>query len=150
MSQEPQQMPQPMPDGEGWHEIDAGPHLRMMFHPNRVLMGRQPDEIDRPSVVVALAGHQTQLLRLDPFSKGAHYHIRPRPGGQQLPLQAKDGQTPLAAALSFFDEEPDRFRGLLIDAEQPDVAARVQDGDLCKAAQQIRSIKAAAAPMPIA
>jgi len=28
----------------------------------------------------------------------------------------KEGQTPLAAALSFFDEEPARFRGLLVDA----------------------------------
>ena len=55
-----------MPDEEGWHEIDVGLHLRMMSHPNRC--GRQPDEIEHPSIVVALAGQQTQVLRLDPFS----------------------------------------------------------------------------------
>jgi hypothetical protein len=142
MSQQPQQMmPQPMPEDEGWHEINAGPHLRMMFHPNR--RGRMADEIERPSIVVALAGQHTQLIRLDPFSQGAHYHIRPRQSGQQLPLEVKEGQTPLAAALDFF-EEPDRFRGLLAAAEQTDVAAHVQNADLRNAAQQIRSIKAAA------
>jgi ABC transporter substrate binding protein len=55
-----------------------------------------------PSNVVALAGQQTQVLRLDPFSEGAHYHIRPRQGGQQLPLEVKEGQTPLAAAPQLF------------------------------------------------
>jgi hypothetical protein len=40
--------------------------------------------------------------------------------------------------------EPDRFRGLLVDAELPDVAAQVQNAELRNAAQQIRSIKAAA------
>ncbi len=147
MSEQQQPMQQPMPDGEGWHEIDTGPHLRMMFHPNR--RGRMADEIERPSIVVALAGQQTQLIRLDPFSQGAHYHIRPTPGGRQLPLDVNDGQTPLAAALSFLDE-PDRFRGLLAAAEAADVAARVQDAELRSAAQQIRSIEAAAGRVPAA
>jgi hypothetical protein len=100
--------------------------------------------------VVALAGQQTQVIRLDPFSERAHYHIRPRQGGEQLPLEVKEGQTPLAAALSLFDEEPDRFRALLVDAEQPDVAAQAQNAELRNAAQQIRSIKAAAGHMPAA
>jgi len=47
-------------------------------------------------------------------------------------------QTPLAAALSAVDERPEQVRTLLIDAEQPDVAARVQNADLCNAARQIR------------
>jgi hypothetical protein len=126
-SQQPVPMQQVMPDEEGWHEIDVGPRLRMMFHPNR--RGRQPDEIERPSIVVALAWQRTQVLRLDPFSERAHYHIRPRQGGQHLPLEVKEGQTPLAAALSLFDEEPDRFRALLVDAEQPYVAAQVQNAN---------------------
>ena len=147
MSQQQQPMQQPMPDGEGWHEIDAGPHLRMMFHPNR--RGRMADEIERPSIVIALAGQQTQLVRLDPFSQGAHYHIRPMPGGRQLPLDVNEGQTPLAAALDFLDE-PDRFRALLVAAEADDVATRVQDAELRSAAQQVRSIKAAAERMPAA
>jgi hypothetical protein len=90
----------------------------MMFHPDRLLVGREPDEIERPSIVVALAGDRTQLIRIDAFSKGAHYHIRPMRGGQQLPLAVKDGQTPLTAALSFFD----------------DVAAQVQNAALLNAA----------------
>ena len=57
-----------------------------------------------------------------------------------MPLEVNEGQTPLAAAVSFFDEEPDRFRGLLVDAELPDVAAQVQNAELCNAAQQIRSM----------
>jgi hypothetical protein len=148
MSQEPQRMPQPMPDETGWHEINAGPHLRMMFHPNRLLAGRTPDEIERPSIVVTLAGQQTQVLRIDAFTKGAHYHIRPTRGGEQLPLEVKEGQTPLATALSFFDEEPDRFRRLLADAEEAGVAAQVQNAELRHAAEQIRSINAAARDMP--
>jgi hypothetical protein len=55
-------------------------------------------------------------------------------------------QTPLAAALSAFDERPEQVRTLLIDAEQADVAARVQNADLCNAARQIRSINVAAEP----
>jgi hypothetical protein len=72
----------------------------------------------------------------------------PRTGKQDL--EVKEGQTPLAAALSFFDEEPDRFRGLRVDAELPDVAAQVQNAELRNAAQQIRSIKAAAGHMSAA
>ena len=67
-----------------------------------------------------------------------------------MPLEVNEGQTPLAAAVSFFGEEPDRFRGLLVDAELPDVAAQVQNAELRNAAQQIRSIKAAGGHMSAA
>jgi hypothetical protein len=61
----------------GWHHIDAGPHLEILFHPNRRLAGREPDQIERPSIVIAVAGKREQALRFDLFSMGAHYHIRP-------------------------------------------------------------------------
>ncbi len=53
---QPQRPPQTMPeDGNGWHQIQAGPHLHVMFHPDRKLLGRE-DGIERPSIVVAVAG----------------------------------------------------------------------------------------------
>ena len=64
------------------------------------------------------------------------------------PLEVKEGQTPLAAVLSFFDEEPYRFRGLLGIDEQADVAAHAQNAELRNAAQQIRSINAVAGHIP--
>jgi len=52
-----QRMEQTMPEGGGgWHHVKAGPHLNIMFHPNRQLLGREPDDIKRPSIVVAVAG----------------------------------------------------------------------------------------------
>jgi hypothetical protein len=37
-------MQQTMPeDRSGWHHIDAGPHLEVLFHPDRRLTGREPD-----------------------------------------------------------------------------------------------------------
>jgi hypothetical protein len=34
-------MQQTMPeDRNGWHHIDAGPHLEVLFHPDRRLTGR--------------------------------------------------------------------------------------------------------------
>jgi adenosylmethionine-8-amino-7-oxononanoate aminotransferase len=30
---QPQRMQQTMPEDGGWHRIDAGPHLHIMFHP---------------------------------------------------------------------------------------------------------------------
>jgi len=72
---QPQRMQQTMPeDGGGWHHVNAGPHLHIMFHPNRQLLGREPDDIVRPSIVVAVAGKREQALRFDPFSVGSHYH----------------------------------------------------------------------------
>ena len=50
--------------------------------------------------------------------------------------------------LSFFDEEPYRFRGLLGIDEQADVAAHAQNAELRNAAQQIRSINAVAGHIP--
>ena len=120
MSEQPQppRMPQTMPeDGGGWHRINAGPHLHVMFHPNRQLAGREPDDIERPSIVVAVAGKPEQALRFDPFSAGSHYHIRPSLRGRQIPLWVEQGQKPLDVALAFF-EKPLRFRGLLAQAEQ--------------------------------
>ena len=82
-------------------------------------------------------------LRFDPFSVGSHYHIRPSLRGRQIPLWVEEGQKPLDIALKFF-EKPLRFRGLLAQAEEDEVAARLDDSDLARAAQQIREIDAAA------
>jgi hypothetical protein len=145
---QPQPMQQTIPeDGGGWHQIDAGPYLHIMFHPNRQTLGREPDGIVRPSIVVAVAGKREQALRFDPFSVGSHYHIRPSLRGRQLPLWVEDGQQPLEIALAFFDK-PLRFRGLLAQAEEDDVASRLDDSDLAGAARQIRELQAAAGHMP--
>jgi hypothetical protein len=59
----PQRMQQTMPeDGDGWHRVNAGPHLHIMFHPNRQLLGREPDDIKRPSIVVAVAGKRVDRI----------------------------------------------------------------------------------------
>ena len=130
-------MQQTMPeDRSGWHQIDAGPHLEMLFHPNRRLAGREPDQVERPSIMVAIAGKREQALRFDPFSMGAHYHIRPGLAGQ-IPLPVAEGQTPLDATLAFF-ERPLRFRGLLALAEEDEVAVQLRDEELSNAARQIR------------
>jgi phytoene dehydrogenase-like protein len=147
---QPQRVPQTMPeDGGGWHRVDAGPHLHVMFHPNRRLLGREPDDIERPSIVVAVAGKREQSLRFDPFSAGSHYHIRPRLRGRQIPLWVDEGQKPLDVALKFF-EKPLRFRGLLAQAEEDDVASQLNDADLANAARQIRELYAAARHIPVA
>ena len=148
--EQPQRMQQTMPeDGGGWHHIDAGPHLHIMFHPDRRLLRREPDDIERPSIVVAVAGKREQALRFDPFSMGSHYHIRPSLRGRQIPLWVEDGQKPLDVALAFF-EKPLRFRGLLAQAEEDDVAARLNDADLADAARQIRKIYTASEQKPAA
>ena len=140
---EPRRRQQTMPeDGGGWHQIEAGPHLHVMFHPNRQLLGREADGIERPSIVVAVAGKREQALRFDPFSVGSHYHIRPGLAGQ-IPLGVADGQSPLDAALAFF-QKPLRFRGLLAQAEEDEVAAQLDVGDLSRAACQIGELHAAA------
>src|ERR1700745_2272863 len=134
---QPQRMQQTMPeDGAGWHQVSAGPHLQIMFHPNRQLLGREPDGIERPSIVVAVAGKPEQALRFDPFSVGSHYHIRPSQRGGQLPLWVEEGQRPLDVALAFFDK-PLRFRGLLAQAEEDNVASQLDDADLAWAAPPI-------------
>jgi hypothetical protein len=149
MSEEPQpqRMQQTMPeDGGGWHQINAGPHLHMMFHPNRQLLGREADGVVRKSIVVAVTGKREQALRFDPFSVGSHYHIRPSLRGRQIPLWVEEGQKPLDVALAFL-EKPLRFRGLLAQAEEDDVAARLDDADLASAARQIRELDATAGHM---
>ena len=147
---QPQRMQQTMPeDGGGWHHVNAGPHLHIMFHPNRQLLGRESDDIERPSIVVAVAGKREQALRFDPFSVGSHYHIRPSLRGKQLPLWVEEGQKPLDVALAFF-EKPLRFRGLLSQAEERGVASLVDDADLTSAARQIRELHAAPGHMPAA
>ena len=135
-------MQQTMPeDRSGWHQIDAGPHLEVLFHPDRRLAGRD-DQIERPSIVVAVAGKREQALRFDPFSMGAHYHIRPGLA-EQIPLPVAEGQSPLDATLGFF-EKPLRFRGLLALAEEDEVASQLRDDELKNAASQIRALSAAA------
>lgn len=142
---QPARMQQTLPeDGGGWHQINAGPHLQVIFHPNRSLARREPDEIERPSIMVAVAGKREQALRFDPFTVGSHYHIRPGLAGQ-IPLGAAEGQSPLDAALAFF-EKPLRFRGLLAQADEDEVASRLSDADLASAARQIREVHATAAP----
>src|SRR5712691_1007296 len=134
-------MQQTMPeDRSGWHQIDAGPGLEVLFHPDRRLAGRE-DQIERPSIVVAVAGKREQALRFDPFSMGAHYHIRPGLAAQ-IPLPVADGQTPLDATMAFF-EKPLRFRGLLALAEEDEVASQLRDEALKNAASQIRAHSAA-------
>lgn len=125
-------------DRDGWHQIDAGAKLEILFHPDRRLRDREPDNIVRPSIVVAVAGKREQALRFDPFSMGAHYHIRPGLAPQIL-LPLADQQRPLDAVLAFF-EKPLRFRGLLALAEEDDVAAQLSDDELRNAGRQIRAI----------
>ena len=135
-------MQQTMPeDRTGWHRIDAGPHLEILFHPDRRPAGREPDQVIRPSIVVAVAGKREQALRFDPFSMGAHYHIRPGLA-EQIPLPLAEGEMPLDATMQFF-EKPVRFRGLLALAEEDDVALKLSDDELRRAAGQIRSLSAA-------
>ena len=144
MSEQPQLRPMQATipeDGGGWHQVNAGPHLHVMFHPNR--LGREADGVERPSIVVAVAGKRAQALRFDPFSMGSHYHIRPTLRGRQIPLWVEEGQKPIEIALAFFDK-PLRFRGLLAQAEEDDVASQLDDADLAGAAGQIREIYAAA------
>jgi hypothetical protein len=142
MMQRPR-MQQTMPeDRSGWHQIDAGPHLEVLFHPNRLPGGREPDQVERPSIVVAVAGKREQALRFDPFSMGAHYHIRPGLA-EQIPLPLAEAQKPLDATMAFF-EKPLRFRGLLALAEEDDVASQLREEELKDAASQIRAISAAA------
>ena len=145
---QPQRMQQTMPEEDGgWHRVNAGPHLHIMFNPNR--LGRQPDEIERPSILVAVAGKQEQALRFDPFSVGSHYHIRPTQRGRQIPLWVEEGQTPLDVVLAFFDK-PLRFRGLLAQADEDDVASQLDDSDLVSVARQIRHLYASARHMTAA
>ena len=147
---EPQRTQALMPeDGGGWHHINAGPHLHVMFHPNRQLLGREADGVLRKSIVVAVTGKREQALRFDPFSVGSHYHIRPTFRGRQIPLWVDDGRKPLDVALAFF-EKPLRLRGLLAQAEEDDVALQLSDADLANAARQIRKVYAAAADQPAA
>jgi len=133
---------QTMPeDRSGWYQIDAGPHLEVLFHPNRRLVGREPDQIERPSIVVSVVGKREQALRFDPFSIGAHFHIRPGLA-ERIPLPLADSQNPLDATMAFF-ERPLRFRGLLALAEEDGVAAQLRDEELKNAASQIRRLSAA-------
>jgi len=106
------------------------------------LLGREADGVLRKSIVVAVVGKSEQALRFDPFSVGSHYHIRPNFRGRQIPLWVEEGQKPLEVALRFF-EKPLRFRGLLAQAEEDDVASRLDDVDLARAARQIRELDAA-------
>ena len=140
-------MQQLMPeDRHGWHQIDAGPQLEILFHPDRRLAGRELDQIERPSIVVAVAGKREQALRFDPFSIGAHYHIRPGLA-EQIPLPVAEGQSPLDASLQFF-EKPLRFRGLLALAEEDEGAAQLRDVEVKDIADRIRALSVGARKAP--
>jgi hypothetical protein len=99
--------------------------------------------------LVAVAGKQEQALRFDPFSVGSQYHIRPSQRGRRIPLSVEEGQRPLDVALAFFDK-PLRFRGLLAQADEDDVASQLNDADLVSAARQIRHLYASARHMTAA
>src|SRR5713101_1258831 len=86
----------------------------------------------------SVAGKREQALRFDPFSMGAHYHIRPGLA-PQIPLPVADKQQPLDAVLAFL-EKPLGFRGLLALAEEDDVATQLPDDELKNAAGHIRTI----------
>jgi hypothetical protein len=103
--------------------------------------GRRHTEVDRSC---RRRQKRTGPPLRDPFSVGSHYHIRPSLRGRQIPLWVEEGQKPLEIALAFF-EKPLRFRGLLAQAEEDEVAARLDDSDLASAARQIRELDAAAA-----
>src|SRR3954462_2787609 len=133
-----QKMPE---DRSGWHPINADPNLEILFHPNRLPAGREPDQIERPSIVIAIAGKREQALRFDPFSMGAHYHIRPGLA-DQIPLPVAEGQSPLDATMTFF-EKPLRFRGLLALAEEDGVGSQLRDEALRTAAAQTRDLSTA-------
>ncbi len=114
--------------------------LRSCSTPTAYPPGREPDQIERPSIVVAAAGKREQALRFDPFSMDAHYHIRPGLANQ-IPLPVAEGQSPLDATMTFF-EKPLRFRGLLALAEEDEVALHLRDDELKSVAAQIRDLSA--------
>jgi hypothetical protein len=90
--------------------------------------------------VVAVVGKCEQVPRFDPFSMGAHYHIRPGLA-DQIPLPVAEGQNPLIATMTFF-EKPLRFRGLPALAEEDGVASQLRDEELKNVAAQIQNLSA--------
>ena len=128
----------------GWHVINAGPVLDMMYHPDRRLEGRPPDSIHRQTIVIAVRQpgvrqrRRMQRVRLDPFSVGPHYHILPRPGEHQLPLELKEGQEPLDAALEIIGTR-NKLRPMLAKAKvSASLLRQVTRDDLAQAASAIR------------
>ena len=73
-------------------------------------------------------------------------HCAPR---NERRFRVEEGQRPLDIALAFF-EKPLRFRGLLAQAEEDDLAEQLNDADLTNAARQIRELYAAARGIPAA
>ena len=117
-----------------------------MFSPNRQLEGREPDGVKRKTIEVAITGRREQSLRFDPFSLGAHWHIRPAQGRGQIQLQVAEGQDPLEVILAFFDDV-NGFRYMLEAAEHHDEVVdfdQLVTGDnLAHAVGEIRAIDAA-------
>ena len=140
-----ERMQETMPEvRDGWVPVDAGFHLVVLFHRNRPQVGQggkivEQPEIIRPTIVVGVPGRDYQVLRLDPFTVGGHYHVMPTQQDTPIPFMPRDGQTYLDAALEYF-EEPDRFRELLGQTDQAQLAAKVVDDDLMRVARQIRQI----------
>ena len=64
----------------------------------------------------------------------------------KIPLWVEEGQRPLDVAVAFF-EKPLRFRGLLAQADEDDVASLLDDADLANAARQIRELYALRMPL---
>lgn len=139
-----ERMPQAMPEAcEGWVSVDAGEHLVVLFHRDRRPIGQDNAVgVVRPSITVGVSGSKDQVIRLDPFSVDGHYHIRPTQADEPIPFAPETGQTCLDAALALF-ENPNRFRGLLVQAGEPRAALQVADKDLAGVASQIRKINAA-------
>ncbi len=136
-------MNQAMPTTEeGWIPISAGPHLTVLYHPDRRLGGRV-DNITRPSIVVGVPGKDHQILRLDAFSERGHYHVLPTQDDVPVPFAVKERQPYFAPALAMFDE-PEDLRVHLVEAGEIEASIEVTDEDLRGVARQIRQIRAAA------
>jgi len=116
-------------DGDGWHQINAGPHLHIMFHPNRQCSAGKRTASNGPRSWSPSRASGSKRSASIPSAVGSHYHIRPSLRGKQLPLWVDEGQRPLDVALAFF-EKPLRFRGLLSQAEERNAASLVDDADL--------------------
>ena len=61
-------MQQTMPeDRTGWHLINAGPDIEILFHPDRRPVGREPDQIERAYREIGHKRRVTRHLHLPPF-----------------------------------------------------------------------------------
>ena len=125
---------------EGCHRINAGPELDIFFYPNgRRLQDGTRRGPKQPSIVVGLKWARESIIRLDPFEMEPHYHVNPGVK-DPTPFQVKSGEIPLYVFMEHFFENPGMFRQLLVIAGEPDVAMRIQDGDLLGVPAQVLAL----------